>query len=151
MIDASLREATPADLSACAKIVNDWIDESDWLPRIHSRAEVEGFFNEGLLKLRSMIVAVYDHQVSGYMTHDEKGMIRALYVGKHLRDAGIGKQFLDEAKVRFPLKVELGVFEANIRARQFYDREGFIEIPEGRLENTEEGIPELLMRWSKAS
>jgi RimJ/RimL family protein N-acetyltransferase len=43
--------------------------------------------------------------------------------------------------------VELTVFEPNLAARRFYEREGFAEVPEGRDEGSEEGIPILLMRW----
>ena len=45
---------------------------------------------------------------------------------------------------------QLTVFEPNVDAKRFYEREGFREVPEGRRDDTEEGVPILLMRWRGA-
>ena len=144
---ALIRPAAVADLPACAAIINDYIDATDWLPRIHSREQLAGFFTAELLERRTVLVAELDGDVAGYMTMGAKGMVPALYLAPHARGMGIGSMMLDRAKAMSPDGVELTVFEPNLQARRFYEREGFSEVPEAR-KVEEEGIPILLMRWT---
>ena len=58
---------------------------------------------------------------------------------------------MDEVKSRCPDRIELTVFEPNDDARRFSVREGFVEVPEGRTDDTDEGVPVLLMRWRPAA
>lgn len=145
--DAVIRTAVVADLAACATIINDYIDATDWLPRIHSRAQLAAFFTPELLARRTVLVAELDGDVVGYMTMSADGMVPALYLSPPARGQGIGTMLLDRAKAVSPAKVELTVFEPNLAARRFYEREGFVEVPEAR-KVEEEGIPILLMRWT---
>jgi putative acetyltransferase len=144
---AVIRPATAADLPACAGIINDYIDATDWLPRIHSREELAGFFTPELIQKRTVLVAEMDGDVVGYMTMSAEGMVPALYLSPLARGQGIGTMLLDRAKALSPAKVELTMFEPNHAARRFYEREGFVEVPEARKDDTDEGIPILLMRW----
>jgi putative acetyltransferase len=146
-----IRPATAADLPACAAIINDYIDATDWLPRIHPRETLAGFFSPELLERRKVYVAELDGQVVGYMTMSPKGLIPALYLAPSARGQGIGKALIDRAKAESPHQVELTMFQANHDARRFYEREGFREVPEGRKDDAEEGIPILLMRWRPAA
>ena len=151
MTDAIVREARPADLPACAAIVNDWVDEVDWLPRVMSREATAALFGPDLLEKRTVLVAEAG-RILGYLSLDEgEAFIRALYLAPAARGRGVGKALMDEAKRRSPKGLRLGVFEPN-RARTFYGREGFREVPEGRKDahETEEGVAELLMRWDGA-
>ena len=150
MREATIREAHPGDLPACAAIVNDWVDEVDWLPRIMSREQTASLFGPDLLEKRTVLVADEDGAILGYLSLDEAdAYIRALYLAPAARGRGIGKALMDAAKARSPDGLSLGVFEPN-RARAFYAREGFREVPEGRkgTHETEEGVAELLMEWS---
>ncbi|GIL01127.1 MAG: GNAT family N-acetyltransferase [Alphaproteobacteria bacterium] len=142
-----LRLAGVADLPACARIVNDYIDETEWLPRVHSREQVAGFFTPTLLASRALWLAELDGDIVGYMSVAPTGMVHALYLAPNARGAGLGAMLIDRAKQDHPERVELTVFEPNLAARRFYAREGFVEVPEGRRVDTEEGIPTLLMRW----
>lgn len=148
--DAVIRPATVADLPACAAIINDYIDATDWLPRIHSREQLAAFFTPELLARRTVLVAERGGDVVGYMTMSEDGMVPALYLSPPARGQGIGTMLLDRAKALSPARVELTMFEPNHAARRFYEREGFSEVPESR-KIEEEGIPILLMRWTGAA
>jgi putative acetyltransferase len=144
---AVIRLATAHDLPACAAIINDYIDATDWLPRIHTREELAGFFTPGLLGRRTVLVAEIDGRVVGYMTMSAEGLVPALYLSPPARGRGIGAAMLERAKALSPGKVELTVFEPNLQARHFYEREGFQEVPAERKVG-EEGLPVLLMRWT---
>lgn len=143
-----IRPAVAGDLAACAAIINDYIDATEWLPRIHSRAELAGMFTPELIERRTVLVAEIDGGVAGYLTMSPEGFVPALYLALHARGQGIGTALLDRAKALGPGRLELTVFEPNVAARRFYEREGLREVPEGRKDDTQEGVPVLLMRWT---
>lgn len=147
----TVRPAQPADLPACAAIINDVIDETPWLPRLKSRAEIAALFGPELLASRTLFVAEQGGAVRGYMSMTPEGRIPALYLVPGLRGLGIGARLLAEAKARHPGGLSLTVFEPNHDARRFYAREGFAEDPAGRDDAAEEGIPILFYRWKAAS
>lgn len=145
---ASIRAATVDDLPACAAIINDYIDQTDWLPRLQPREVIAGFFAPTILDERTVLVAELDGEVAGYLTMTPGGMVPALYLAPRARGQGIGKALLDRAKAAGPGMINLTVFEPNHAARRFYEREGFVELPEAR-KVEEEGIPILLLRWKR--
>lgn len=145
---ASIRPATTADLSDCAAIINDYIDDTPWLPRTLDRAATEALFSPELLDKRAIFVAERERVIVGYLSLDgEAGFVHALYLRPDARGHGLGTAMLDAAKKTHPQDLELTIFEPNRRAYGFYLREGFVEVPEGRNDDTEEGVPTLLMRW----
>lgn len=143
-----IRAAAATDLAACAAIINDYIDAADWLPRVKTRDEIRGFFTPELLASRTVLVADVGGEIAAYLSVSDEGWIYAIYLAASFRGQGFGKLLLDRVKEMHPRKVELSVFEPNLAARRFYEREGFVEVPEGRKDDTEEGIPVLLMRWA---
>ena len=131
-----------------AAIINNWIDETSWMPRLHSHEAIEGFFAPDLLASRVIFVGTQQEQIIGYLTlRADEPKIAALYIAKAARGSGLGSKLINAAKAHYPDKLELGVYEPNINAQRFYKRHGFVEIPEGRKDITDEGVPELLMRW----
>ena len=147
-----IRLAVPEDLSICSKIINDYIDQTEWLPRVVSHENINAMFNREMLNARCFLVAEHDEVVGGYLSMDEdKGIISGLYLGKGFQCNGAGKMLLETAKERRPEGLGLTVFEPNIHAKRFYEREGFIEILEERKNETPEGVPTLMMRWNGAS
>jgi ribosomal protein S18 acetylase RimI-like enzyme len=143
-----IRRGGAADGPAMAKIINDWIDETEWMPRIHSHEAIEGFFTPEILSKRTILLGErLGGKIEGYLTLRPEGMIAAFYLAPAARGKGLANLMMTEAKRLHPDRLELGVMEPNARARRFYEAQGFIEIPEGRKTDTDEGIPELLMRW----
>lgn len=143
-----IREAVAADLPACAAIVNDYLDEVTWLPRTVSRAEIAAMFVPEILTRRVILLAEGPDGVAGYLSMAPEGMIPGLYLAPAARGQGAGAQLIAAAKARRPAGLELNVFEPNLDARRFYARQGFVEVPEGRDDATEEGVPTLRLRWS---
>jgi GNAT superfamily N-acetyltransferase len=147
MSDAFVREARVADLPACGSVVNDYIDATDWLPRVLPRDRVAAMFEPGLLDRRRVWVAEEAGRVVGYVTLTEDGVLPALYLDPGARGRGLGKALLDQAKAVSTGGIELTVFEANLDALRFYGREGFVPVPGGRDTETDEGIATLRLRW----
>jgi GNAT superfamily N-acetyltransferase len=148
MSEAVVREATVADLPGCAAVANAWIDDTPWLPRVHSRDAIEAMFEPSLLDRRTVFVAETDGAVAGYLSLAPEGLVAALYLAPDARGQGAGKALMDHAKASHPEGLELTVFEPNEGARRFYAREGFVPVPDGRETDTEEGLPTLRLRWT---
>jgi GNAT superfamily N-acetyltransferase len=151
MSDAVVREATVADLPACGRVVNDYIDATDWLPRVLPHDAIAAMFEPGLLDRRRVWVAEEADRVVGYLTLAEDGFLPALYLAPGARGRGLGKALLDQAKALSPGGLELTVFETNHDALRFYAREGFVSVPGGRDTETDEAIATLRLRWPGAS
>jgi len=133
------------DAEICANIQNDWIDEVDWMPRIHSRNSVVRHYQDFVFAKRQ--VWVTGEPAIGYLALDEdEGEITALYVATP--GQGTGKALLDFIKERHA-ELMLWTFVANTAARRFYRREGFEEVTRTNGEN-EEGLPDVLLRWARA-
>ena len=144
-----VRRATGADLAQMADIINTWIDETDWMPRIHSVEEVASNFVPDLLDKRIIFVGEIAGEAAGYISIKPNQMIGGFYLAKAARGQGLGAKLMEAAKNHFPDFLELGVLEPNVDAKRFYESQGFVEIPEGRksADQTDDGVPELLMRW----
>jgi len=136
------RRAGPQDASACATILNDWIDSREWMPRIHTRESVEDFYRGFVFVRRT--VWVIGTPVAGFMALDEaEDTVTALYVATPGR--GLGRRLLDHAK-RGRDRLQLWTFVENEGARRFYAGEGFREMRRTPGDN-EEGLPDVLFDW----
>lgn len=140
--DGLVRQADPNDAAACAGILNDWIDTTPWMPRVHTRQGVTDFYTN--IALRQFAAWVVGDPVLGFATLDrDSNTVMALYVSTPGK--GHGKLLLDRTK-QDRADLQLWTFEANTGAQAFYKREGFAEVRRTDGDN-EEGLPDLLMRW----
>lgn len=146
----SIREAVAADMIDCAAIFNEWVDETSWMPRVHSRQDVESYYQTTAFQEQSVFVARHEQAdapgVDGFISLSDDSFVTALYLARQSRRSGIGKALLDYAKTRQPGGLSLWAFVANQDARRFYEREGFSEqrCTEG---DNEEGLPDVLFAW----
>ena len=128
----------------CADILNNWIDAQDWMPRIHSKEDVRGFYRDVVFSDRE--VWVIGTPVTGFMALDTASeMVTALYVATPGK--GAGRALLDHAKIGRD-RLTLWTFVANASARRFYQREGFKELRRTDGDNAE-GLPDILMQWER--
>lgn len=142
-----IREAVPGDAPACAAIFNDWVDATDWMPRVHSKADVVGYYREHLFAQCRVFVAG-ENGVVGFLALDKAaGFIAACYLSAKARGRGLGKMLLDRAKEVCPEGLSLWTFVANTRALRFYEREGLFEARRTDGDN-EEGLPDILYGWA---
>ena len=141
----SLRQATTQDAVACATILQDWLDQTDWVPNMHTRAETIGFVRDKLIAKNETIVATFgDGPVCGFLSR-EGAFVSTLYVAADARSKGVGSALLDRAKTQSP-RLNLWTFVANDAARRFYARHDFRELRRTDGDN-EEGLPDILLEW----
>lgn len=124
--------------------MNAWIDETNWLPRIHPRKDIEARYQNFVIKNRKVFVV--GDPVEGYLSFDsEDGEVTSLFVNR--KGEGIGKRLLDHVKGQAD-RLSLWTFENNTGARRFYAREGFVEVQRTSGEN-EEGLPDVQLIWER--
>ncbi len=140
------RPAIASDARACAELLNAWIDSCDWMPRVHSHADVVDYYQHFVFAKRE--VWVIGDPVMGFITLDvDENMVSALYTATPGK--GLGRALLDQAKHGRDL-IALWTFVANDGARRFYAREGFRQIRRTEGDN-EEGLPDILLQWERAA
>lgn len=138
----AIRRAGPQDMPACARVVHDWVQQTDWMPKRFTLAEFEEMFAKAL-PLRDIYVA--GNPVTGYLSFDpETARIIGLYTAAPGR--GLGKALVDHVKSGRGF-VYLHTHRANTGAHRFYRREGFVPI--GEIAAGDDGLPELRMEWRR--
>ena len=143
---AAVRPVRTQDLAACAAIVNAWIDETDWMPRIHAAEDVVRHYKTVVYRDRKILVVASTDNVMGFMALGADHTITALYVDGQYRNQGIGHLLVEKAKSEFSDFVQLWTFQKNATAQQFYKREGFEIIHQTDGDN-DEGLPDYLLEW----
>ena len=140
----AVEPARDSDADAIADILSDWIDETDWMPRIHTRAEDRGF-GHFLLDKTSVTVARRGGQVLGFLARQGE-VVHALYIVGAARRQGVGQALLDAVKQRAD-RLELWTFQANEPAQAFYRAQGFAEAERTDGSGNDEKLPDLRMVW----
>ena len=141
------RSALPSDAPACVDILRAWIDETPWMPMLHSHASMVGFWGARIAENPAW-VAAEGARVQGFCVR-VGGMITALYLAADIRCRGVGRQLLDEARCDMA-RVDLWAFQANTAALRFYGRHGFVEVDRTDGDN-EEGLPDIRLAWRRAA
>lgn len=139
-----IRDANGTDAGAVGAILSGFIDDTPWMPRVHSRAEDLSF--AGTMVDRGWVrIAARGREVVGFLTRND-AFIHALYLRPDAQGQGIGKALIDDAKHATGL-LELAAFQANAGAIRFYTREGFTETARTDGRDNDEGLPDVQMRW----
>jgi len=142
-----IRDAHGADAGAVGAILSAFIDDTPWMPRIHTRAEELSF--AGLMVDRGWVrVAEVDGVVVGFLALTG-GFVHSLYLRSDAQGEGIGRALLDNAKTRSD-RLELNVFQANTGAQRFYTREGFTETGRSDGAGNDENLPDITYLWTSA-
>lgn len=133
------------DAPRLASILSDWIDRTDWMPRLQSRADDLSFVT-GLIAAGAALTAFGDRVAAGFIACQGE-TVTALYVHAAMRNRGAGSALLRAAKSRHD-RLCLWVFQANTGAHRLYLREGFVE--DGRTAgNNAECLPDIRMVWHR--
>lgn len=139
-----LDRATRADCPQMGRILLDWVEATPWMPRIHPRGSY-GDFAELLKNVGEVTVARKGEKVIGFIAIQADD-IQALYVAEAARGQGVGKALLDHAKTGAD-RLGLWTFQANLDARRFYRREGFVEDQRSDGAGNDEKLPDVHMIW----
>lgn len=143
----SLRPARSTDAGRTGDILSAFIDNTDWMPRVHSRAEDLSFAAD-MIDRGWVTVALAGEQVAGFSARDAE-MVHALYVSERMWGRGLGSMLLSALQQESD-RLILWTFQANTRAQGFYLKHGFAEVERSDGARNDEGLPDIRMEWTRA-
>ena len=146
MSDVHLRRARSTDAGTVGAILSAFIDDTAWMPRIHSRAEEIGFVGT-LIERDWVTVAEQADDVTGFMACDGQ-TIQSLYVAAKARRQGVGSALLQVAQERQDA-LTLWTFQANAEAQAFYVAHGFVAAARTDGSGNDEGLPDIRYDWKR--
>ena len=140
-----IRLAKSEDAEACARNMQEWLDNTPWMPDLHTLVDSIKFCREFLIdKCETYVLGT---PAKGFIAIEQDKTILALFVERESRSQQIGQRLLDHAK-SLNTNLTLWVFEKNEGARRFYEKHGFAAT--GHTDsNNDEGLPDLEMAWSR--
>ena len=143
-----IRRAGPTDVEAIVAVFERSFTTLDFLPRLHTHEQHLGFFDRCVADDETWVWD--DGQLRGFavLRGDE---LSQLYVDPDAFGRGIGSALLDVAKTERPDGFTLWVFQANERARRFYEDRGCrcVRLTDGSF--NEERTPDALYAWRGSS
>jgi len=142
-----LGPARPADAAPVGAILADWIDQTDWMPRVHKHGAEQVFAGE-LIAKGWVTVARRGGRVAGFLARDGAEVV-ALYVAADARGQGVGSALLARAKRKSP-RLALWTFRFNHAARTFYAAHGFVETARTGGAGNDEKLPDVRLEWERA-
>lgn len=144
----TLRTATLEDAVRVAEVLlSSRAAFLPYVPWAHGDSEVRQWVREVLIPSRGVTVACVDAEVAGVLAtshEDDASWIDQLYVAPHHVGRGIGSRLLSHALTTLAPPLRLHTFQANLRARTFYERHGFRAIAWGDGSGNEEQCPDVL-------
>ncbi len=150
--EPKVREARHTDARECAQV---YLRSREFglaeVPLVHSPGEVRAWMADEVVGRTDMWVADNDGVACGLMvlSHERDGdWIEHLYLDPAWVGRGLGDRFLELARQRCPLGMQLWTFQVNGPARRFYERHGFVaeELTDGAA--NEERAPDVRYRWT---
>lgn len=142
-----IRNATPGDVEAIVAVFELSFATLDFLPVLHTHEDHLGFF--GRLVERAEVFLYDDGAVRAFAALDGD-MLSHLYVAPEAFGRGIGSALFTEATRRRPDGFTFWVFQANERARRFYDARGCTAVRFTDGADNEERTPDVLYAWRLA-
>ncbi len=146
MTDLHLRPARSTDAGRTGAILSAFIDGTDWMPRIHTRAQDLSFAAD-MIDRGWVRVAEGDGQVIGFSAREGE-YVHALYVDPAARRQGCGSALLS-ALQQDCSALSLWTFQANLSAQAFYARHGFREMERSDGARNDEGLPDMRLQWER--
>ncbi len=140
--------ATQEDAPAISAILSGWIDETHWMPRVHSPDEEQGF-GALLVAQCHTLVARQAGRVRGFLAREGEA-VHALYLHRDARGQGLGSALLARAKAE-SARLVLWTFQANPGAQRFYLRHGFTEAERSDGAGNDENLPDIRYVWEGRS
>lgn len=143
----AIRRAVETDADGVAQVQLDaWRATYDF-PLAHPDDAVRRWTRETLLPGTEAWVAVEpDGRIVAMMALSEN-MLEQLYVVPRWIGRGLGSRLLAIAKERRPNGLDLYTFQANTRARRFYEARRFVVVAMGDGAGNDEGQPDIRYAW----
>ena len=145
----TLRRATVNDADQIAIVYSASFRQLTFLPILHTTDEYR-FIANVILKGYEVTVAEDDTGIAAFIALKGEE-VRLLYTRPDRTGMGAGTQLIDAAKASGSGALELWCFQANERARRFYEARGFHAIRFTDGAENEERTPDVRYRWSDAA
>jgi GNAT superfamily N-acetyltransferase len=139
------RRAKAEDVEAIAAVFRRSFGTLSFLPTLHT-AEEDRAHLAGVVAKQDVWVAEEDGRVVGFIALDgDLGTF--FYVEPEAHDRGIGSALFEQAQRVRPAGFSFWVFQANDRARRFYEKRGCaaVELTDGS--GNEEKEPDVRYEW----
>jgi putative acetyltransferase len=142
----TLRRDTASDADAIANIYLASFRLLTFLPMLHTTEEYRKFTANVILNECEVTVAEDESGIVALLARQGEE-IRLLYTRPDRIGMGAGTQLIDAAKATGISALELWCFQANERARRFYEARGFHAIRFTDGADNEEQMPDIRYRW----
>ncbi|WP_299141516.1 GNAT family N-acetyltransferase [uncultured Tateyamaria sp.] len=146
MTGVHIRPARSTDAGAVGGILSAFVDETPWMPRLHTRAEDIGFAGQ-MIDRGWVDVAETGGSVAGFAACDGE-TLHALYVTAAARRQGHGQALLLRVLDGCD-RLTLWTFQANTGAQAFYAAHGFAEVERTDGAGNDEGLPDIKFIWKR--
>ncbi|HEV2363515.1 MAG TPA: GNAT family N-acetyltransferase [Caulobacteraceae bacterium] len=143
----------PAGATDAAEIAEVFLasraDALPYLPKVHGDDETRDWIANQLVPLCQVWVARHAGRIVGFLAlHGD--CLEQLYLRPGWYRRGIGSALLAQAKQANPDRLRLFTFQANHRARAFYEKHGFAAVDFNDGARNEEKTPDVLYEWRGA-
>ena len=133
------------DGTLISDLMSGWIDETPWMPFVHTAREMHGF-GPWLCDVADVTVLRAGSDFAGFFAfQDEK--LQAFFVTADRRGQGVGAQAMARMKSQ-KSHIALWTFQQNTGAQRFYERHGFVETDRTDGARNDEKIPDIKYEWS---
>ncbi|HEY2613904.1 MAG TPA: GNAT family N-acetyltransferase [Reyranella sp.] len=143
------RQATLDDAGGIAAVFSSSLRLLTFLPVLHTVEEDRRFIENIILTECEVIVAEGDPGIVSFLALNGEE-IRLLYSHPDFIGSGAGSLLLDAVKKSSVAALELWCFQANERARRFYEERGFRAVRFTDGQDNEEKVPDVRYRWVRA-
>ena len=146
----TLRPAHPNDSLAIADVfLRSWKILTPDIPLGHTDDQVRAWIAASVMVEKRVFVTIDDDAVIAMMAISEDGgggCIDHLYVAPEHVGRGVGSALLEHALATLRAPVRLYTFQANERARRFYEARGFCAVEFGDGTGNELGMADVMYR-----
>ncbi len=144
----TLRRATVADADAIAAVYSASFRLLTFLPMLHTAAEYRSFIANVIFRDCEVIVAEDNSGIVSFLARQDEE-VRLLYTRPDRIGRGAGTQLIEAAQKSGVKALKLWCFQANARARRFYEARGFHPIRFTDGAGNEEKTPDVCYRWER--
>ena len=144
----TLRRATACDADAIANVFSASFRLLTFLPMLHTVEEDGRYIQNVILNEYEVTVAEEESEIVAFLARQGEE-VRLLHTCPDRIGMGAGTQLIDAAKATGIGALELWCFQANERARRFYEAGGFRAIRFTDGADNEEQIPDVRYRWER--
>ncbi len=146
----TLRRATACDAKAVANVFSASFRLLTFLPILHTVEEDRRYIQNVILNECEVTVAEDESGIVSFLARQGEE-VRLLHTRPGRIGMGAGTQLIDAEKASGIGALELWCFEANERARRFYEARGFRAIRFTDGAHNEEQMPDVRYRWELAA